>query len=289
MWVAKMVPHIIQFYTHRAVKQLQACHAELSRDARYMCLELRIIFSSELTSDLCDRYSAKRLDAIAALNLLMSSFNGPATKDRLFTIKLGMRVIISARVFSQQQIDMLNSYVLRLETITQLGSTLNRICDNSWLYWHRNFVSMYLRELYNSPTEAHRLPYLFASLRDCTIPLLTVKHEESPQVSVDTFQNEICGYVESDIVRPLCRDIENDLRLHIHTGVVRLDDRNPFKVGLLDLTHLLRIGPLNFLGVTIDIKAQVTHYLDTTFYNLNTVALHDWKVYGQMRNLAEQK
>jgi WASH complex subunit 7 len=200
-----------------------------------------------------------------------------------------MRVIISARVFSQQQIDMLNSYVLRLETITQIGATLSRICDNSWLYWHRNFVPMYLRELYNSPTEAHRLPYLFASLRDCTIPLLTVKHEPSPDAALTTFQNEIRGYVDDEIVRPLCRDIENDLRLHIHTGVVRLDDRNPFKVGLQDLTHLLRVGPLNFLAVTIDIKALVTHYLDSTFYNLNTVALHDWKVYGQMRNLAEQK
>ena len=33
----------------------------------------------------------------------------------------------------------------------------------------------------------------------------------------------------------------------------------------------------------------MTHYLDTTFYNLTTVALHDWKTYGDMRNLAEQK
>lgn len=33
----------------------------------------------------------------------------------------------------------------------------------------------------------------------------------------------------------------------------------------------------------------VTHYLDSTFYNLTTVALHDWKTYGDMRNLAEQK
>ncbi len=33
----------------------------------------------------------------------------------------------------------------------------------------------------------------------------------------------------------------------------------------------------------------MTHYLDTTFYNLTTVALHDWKSYGQMRNLATQK
>ena len=35
--------------------------------------------------------------------------------------------------------------------------------------------------------------------------------------------------------------------------------------------------------------AHVTHYLDTTFYNLTTLALHDWKTYGGMRNLAEQQ
>lgn len=35
--------------------------------------------------------------------------------------------------------------------------------------------------------------------------------------------------------------------------------------------------------------AFVTHYLDTTFYNLTTVALHDWKTYVDMRNLASKK
>ena len=33
----------------------------------------------------------------------------------------------------------------------------------------------------------------------------------------------------------------------------------------------------------------MTHYLDTTFYNLTTVALHDWRTYGEMRNQASQK
>ena len=37
------------------------------------------------------------------------------------------------------------------------------------------------------------------------------------------------------------------------------------------------------------LAAYVEHYLDRTFYNLTTVALHDWKTYGDMRNLAQQK
>lgn len=33
----------------------------------------------------------------------------------------------------------------------------------------------------------------------------------------------------------------------------------------------------------------ITHYLDREFYNLNTVALYDWKTYAEMKNLAKEK
>jgi hypothetical protein len=44
-----------------------------------------------------------------------------------------------------------------------------------------------------------------------------------------------------------------------------------------------------YISVLLIITARVTHYLDTTFYNLTTVALHDWNTYAQMRSLATQK
>ena len=37
------------------------------------------------------------------------------------------------------------------------------------------------------------------------------------------------------------------------------------------------------------VVAYVEHYLNKTFYNLTTVALHDWKTYGEMKNMAQQK
>jgi len=36
-------------------------------------------------------------------------------------------------------------------------------------------------------------------------------------------------------------------------------------------------------------SAYVENYLNKTFYNLTTVALHDWKTYSEMRALAQQK
>lgn len=46
---------------------------------------------------------------------------------------------------------------------------------------------------------------------------------------------------------------------------------------------------MRFFERTVDLKALVEHYLNTTFYNLNTVALYDWKTYAEMRNLAREK
>ena len=37
------------------------------------------------------------------------------------------------------------------------------------------------------------------------------------------------------------------------------------------------------------IHTKVAHYLNTTFYNLTTVALHDWRTYSDMKSLAVQK
>ena len=46
------------------------------------------------------------------------------------------------------------------------------------------------------------------------------------------------------------------------------------------------MGALRLFREFIDIKQHITQYLDTTFYNLTTVALFDWKTYAEMRNLA---
>lgn len=39
----------------------------------------------------------------------------------------------------------------------------------------------------------------------------------------------------------------------------------------------------------ISLSAYVEHYLNQTFYNLTTVALHDWRTYSEMRTWAQRK
>ena len=97
-----------------------------------------------------------------------------------------------------------------------------------------------------------------------------------------------CSCLNHNLVEPLCHGVENDLRLHIHMHL-KVADRNPFATGVRDLTPFLRMPPLRVFDESLNLKANVEHYLDTSFYNLNTVALFDWKTYAEMRNLAKEK
>jgi WASH complex subunit 7 len=81
--------------------------------------------------------------------------------------------------------------------------------------------------------------------------------------------------------------IETSLRLSVHTKTA-----NPKLLGEDELKLMrpfLDIHPLKIVNASLDVRHEVTHYLNLTFYNLTTVALHDWRTYADMRSLAQEK
>ena len=87
------------------------------------------------------------------------------------------------------------------------------------------------------------------------------------------------------MINPLCEYLETDLRLQVHSHL-QLDDRNPFHGKVNDASGFLALPPLLLGEMYINIKAKVEAYLEKTFYNLTTVALHNWRTYGEMRAMA---
>ena len=151
------------------------------------------------------------------------------------------------------------------------------------LLFLRHLADTYFKVLYGRPDEAHRAQYVFAAFRDCIAPLRAIEQVAEEKL-VDTFKEQLFGYFREHIVTPLCQDIEMDLRYQILTDViVESEEKNPFRADVKDLTPFIDLAPITFDGMTLDVKTEVTHYLDTTFYNITTIALHDWRSYGQVR------
>ncbi|XP_077067097.1 WASH complex subunit 4 [Siphateles boraxobius] len=234
------------------------------------------------------KYSEQRLDVLSALVLAENTLNGPSTKERRLIVSLALSVGTQMKTFKDEELLPLQLVLKKLDLISELRERVKVQCDCSFLYWHRTVFPIYLDDVYENAVDAARIHYMFSALRDCVPTMLHAKHMESCDQLLECYDTEIMEIFNEHLLDKLCKEIEKDLRLSVHTHL-KLDDRNPFKVGMKDLAHFFSLKPIRFFNRFIDIKAYVTHYLDKTFYNLTTVALHDWATYSEMRNLATQR
>ncbi|XP_019466978.1 WASH complex subunit 4-like [Meleagris gallopavo] len=192
------------------------------------------------------------------------------------------------KTFKDEELLPLQLVLKKLDLISELTERVRAQCDCCFLYWHRAVFPIYLDDVYENAVDSARLHYMFSALRDCVPAMMHARHLESYEVLLECYDKEIMEVLNEHLLDKLCKEIEKDLRLSVHTHL-KLDDRNPFRVGMKDLAHFFFLNPIRFFNRFIDIKAHVTHYLDKTFYNLTTVALHDWATYSEMRNLATQR
>ncbi|KAF4526331.1 hypothetical protein B566_EDAN012258 [Ephemera danica] len=277
----------IQFMFHAHSVAVAESMNHVIQHLTYQAIGIVIAAKRTMTGDSC-KYSAAQLDILSSLLLAERAFHGAGTRDRRLVAHLALSTANQMKTFREEDILNLKHILRKLDMICDLQSQLTNACNCSFLYWHRVIIPIYFAHLFESRTELHCVKYICAAVNDSLIAIQHTKMNVTQQNLKKSVQKEMIGAFESQVLKPLCHQIEMDLRLHVHSHL-QLSARNP----LLSTTHncapLLKTQPLLFFGQFISIKAYVENYLNQTFYNLTTVALHDWKTYGEMRCLAKQK
>lgn len=180
--------------------------------------------------------------------------------------------------------------IWKLRLLSDFQRKIKSACDCSFFYWSRELLHPFLSDLYDQPEQANRIQYIVGGFLDGIKLLRGAQHETDNEPYVKAFAEFIESVLEEEIVDSLCKDVENDLRLHVHSvHLDHLDAPNPKSADFKVLHYYLNLRPIRLHGKMLDLRQHVTHYLESTFYNLTTVALHDWKTYGEMRNLANDK
>lgn len=271
---------------HRHTVVISESITHIVQHLSYLAMTVINMGKKRLISD--KKYSERRLDVLSALVLAEKSLNGPGSKERRLITYLAMSLGVQMKSFRDDEGATFSNIMRELDFICDLRQKVRQVCDCSFMYWHNVVFPKYIEDLYENGVGIHNIQYMISALHDCVSPILATRHESSPQVLLDALEKESYSILRKNLLDPLCSDIETELRLHCHYHL-QLDDRNPFKVGLKDFTHFLCVPPIRLFNHLINIKSYVEHYLEKTFYNLTTVALHDWKTYGEMRNLAKHK
>ncbi|KAL0477343.1 WASH complex subunit 7 [Acrasis kona] len=219
---------------------------------------------------------------------------GSPSRKRLLLIKLTLQITLqkTTGLFKESEFDEIRGLLKRLDVVSDFESSLNFATDCSLIYWSKTLIRTFFDHVYECPERAAELKYIFNALEDPKLILERCSHLPESSKLCDRYRDEITEMLQQAIIKPLCTEVETDLRLNIHSSVTlgqHSQNLNTVKNSVKDVTCFFKIRPIRFLGKYIDISQRVSHYLNDCFYELTTVGPHNWKTYEEMRSLASEK
>ena len=197
-----------------------------------------------------------------------------------------------AQYCSREVLKAFDTHLNKLGILVRIRSLMTEACDLSFVFHSLELYPEFVKHIYADPSQAPRLPNVIASLEDAALMLKHTCHDADEASSLlVAFKKEILTILEEEVIQPLCKDTDDDLRMHIHSSLIvqELEQSNPMRDGVQDLSRFFALPAIRFCGQNVSVKDRVVHYLNSTFYNQTTVALHNWMTYSEMRNLAREK
>ncbi|KAH7463041.1 hypothetical protein PRIC1_001751 [Phytophthora ramorum] len=286
--LAESSSHLLRQVAHSLFSFFRPLKAHLEASKKFDDTKLDVLAAVTVLEDILNSGESFSYTRITVLDLaaqiaMISPDNGSAASekgsDMETTVPMGLKG-------AGEPVKL----IWKLRLLSDFQRKIRGACDCSFFYWSRELLHPFLSDLYNQPEQANRIQYVVGGFLDAIKLLRGAQHETDNELYVNAYAEFIESVMQEEIVENLCKDVENDLRLHVHSvHLDHLDAPNPKSADFKVLHYYLDLRPIRLHGKTLDLRQQVTHYLESTFYNLTTVALHDWKTYGEMRNLANDK
>ena len=170
-------------------------------------------------------------------------------------------MISSARQSLVSDKDRVNIKLLvqRIVMLSNASKSIVTACDTSFLYYHTDILSFIIKSIYSQSTEANRLQYVLNAFNDGIRQCQYVLHMDATFFVVN-YRDILRHAIATEVIQPLCHDIETDLRLHIHTKHLdHMQTVNPkTEKKIRPLRQFLDLSPLRIVGQLLDIHAEVS-------------------------------
>jgi WASH complex subunit 7 len=245
------------------------------------------------------------LDVVQNGCISTPTISNPNNPNVAILLQLGLP-IAQIRMLLKSNVEGQVDFILwKLITLHRFNSIIFEICNCSFIYWIANALGFILNDIFISQQasqHAARITYISLATRDCSNMLsqtTSIPVGFPPNFSknlVSLYQAEVRGYIRSQLILPIVRYIETDLRLHIHSVVLEqtqlVSKHSHLATGTkngLDVKNFMLLSPFRLFDTLYCIKDQVERALDHSFYNHNTITLHDSKIYNDIKNLAINK
>ncbi|CAI4231370.1 unnamed protein product [Auanema sp. JU1783] len=224
-------------------------------------------------------------DKVSALDTAIISMASSASRTRLTVCGISLEMAQYDKLLKPVDIAQMEGLLTRIHTLLQPLKLIERGCDCSFIFFQKVLFEIYWDTIYDRiPSDSSLKCFLFAQT-DC----LSLLSQNGSDEFYETVQNQLANHMRNGLLVPSCGLVENDLRVltHKHLAVAEADKTSNIKLGFL--RRLLKKPILPLYDKCYDVKEFVENYLETTFYDLTAVSLHDCHTYCKMALLAEER
>ncbi|XP_043716643.1 WASH complex subunit 4-like isoform X2 [Telopea speciosissima] len=283
--IIKSLPHIINLIQSDIENTLLMAKDELLSEVAKESQASKRRFLSSLPFGGKD-VDSRLTDSLSAILISLQMLRGGGSSNRQLILSIVLDVLQSIGHLDVN-CSRIKKLLYKLEIVADFQSMVEEVTNCDFLYWRKEMMTSWFSMVYMDANKFSWLQYLLDAFSDglwllkvCCVGKFTIhSHEE-----------ELENAVKNEIITPLCRDIETDLRLHVHSNHLKGSVHvNPRKTGVRNLSWYLHMEPLWLPFKCINIKLHVESYLNSTFYNHTAMSSYDWKIYSEMRQLAELK
>ncbi|XP_039497730.1 WASH complex subunit 4 [Drosophila santomea] len=222
----------------------------------------------------------RKMNFLATMKLAERSIMGFPCKQRLTFINLALGEFLDNRLLPADNQKLIKSILHRVNNISDfmrnIGGQLNTSDSSSLVYNHWFLNTSVLKEY----TELQRNPY---SLQN----LVSMSHHLDKIMAM--FRGSRCPKQSANdlIIEFLSNHLEFFLRMEALSHLFQNQDQ-PFQQSAFDYRLCINAVSVENQGDYHIIRDHLENYFTATFYNLTTIAPHDWKSYEKMRHLANK-
>jgi WASH complex subunit 7 len=249
-----------------------------------------ILEESEKKNFKSSQFDSYKSDVYGCFKILKENLHSLPSKLRLTVDEICLDIIKSKNFFSQSQSDELTFIFWKYEILNKLPQDIKQVCDCSFFYWYKDLIPECLSYYLTNLPEFKRLYYFSLAISDIDSLLTYVRYCEDNTTIIKKFRENVKKIYIEEIGLKVARDIENDLRVQIHSIMINnLNLPNPCKGEIKDVKNFLSLKTLTIFDSFFNLKSYIEEYLNKTFYEMTALNLNDWKTYQQMRVLAKTK
>ena len=232
----------------------------------------------------------EKADAFSALQLILMVLKGPASPMRISILSFCANYALNKGVLRESETEDLRYLLWKYEVIANYKTYIEEATDCIFLYWSKDLIPIFFNYVNQNPQEVKRLRFLLIALNDGILQMKQALHLQNHEELIKSYKKEILMEFQSEYLIPVARDIEDFLRITIHSILIdKIKGINPMKNEVKSINKLIGIERIQIIDTVIDLKDEIARMLNETFYNINVLNMHDYQTYEEIRTLAAEK